>query len=75
MSFRTPILERETGNWSSYASQLTKEDRDLFNQMLNSACKHSSSIEAKGENYSTQSLLMSLLLEHHKRIMNEHISS
>jgi hypothetical protein len=70
------ILERELESWKEgFASKLAKEDRDLFNQMLQSAYKHSSSIEAKGENYSTQSLLMSLLLEQHKRIMNENISS
>jgi hypothetical protein len=37
MSFKTPILEREIENWSSYASQLKETDRDLFNQMLKSA--------------------------------------
>jgi hypothetical protein len=36
--------------------------------MLKSAYKYSGSIEAKGENYSTQSLLMSLMLEQHKKI-------
>jgi hypothetical protein len=68
------ILERELENWESFASKLRDtRDKDLFNQMLkSSAYKYSSSIiEAKGENYSTQSLLMSLLLEQHKRIMNK----
>jgi heme oxygenase len=71
MSFRTPIVDREIENWEGFASQLKDTiDKDLFNQMLKSAYKYSSSIEAKGENYSTQSLLMSLLFEQYKIIKN-----
>ena len=69
MDFNTPILDREIENWSSYASQLKDTDRDLFYQMLKSASKYSSAIEAKGEIYSTQSLIMSILLEQHKKII------
>jgi hypothetical protein len=61
------ILERELENWESFASKLRDTDRDLFNQILKSTYKYSSTIiEAKGENYSTQSLLMSLLLDQNK---------
>ena len=38
--------------------------------MLKSANKYSSAIEAKGENYATRSL-MSILLEHHKKILKD----
>jgi hypothetical protein len=68
--YRTRILDRELENWESFASNLNDTDRDLFNQMLKFANKYTSSIEAKGENYSTQSLLMSLLLEQHKLMKN-----
>ena len=68
MSFESPILDRELEGWEGYASTLKEKDRELFNQMLKSAYKYSGSIEAKGENYSTQSLLMSLMLEQHKKI-------
>ena len=44
-------------------------NRDLFNQMLKPANKYSGAIDAKGENYVTQSLIMSILLEHHKKII------
>jgi hypothetical protein len=64
------VLDREVENWESFASNLKETvDRNLFNQMLKSAYKYSNSIEAKGENYSTQSLLMSLLLDQHKRLL------
>jgi hypothetical protein len=63
------ILDREIESWSSYASQLKDKDKDLFNQMLKSANKYSGAIEAKGEEYATQSLLMSLLLDQHKKLL------
>lgn len=63
------ILDREIENWEGYASGLYNEDRKLFYQMLNSVNKYSPSIEAKGECYATQSLIMSLLLELHKKIL------
>jgi hypothetical protein len=62
------ILDREIENWESYASQLDETDKELFYQMLNSINKYSSSIEVKGESYATQSLIMSLLLEQHKKL-------
>lgn len=71
MNFKTPILEREIENWEGFASELTETDKELFNQMLRSAYKYSPSIEARGENYSTQSLLMSLLFEQYKIINNK----
>jgi hypothetical protein len=68
MMYRS-ILERELENWEGFASKLRDtKDKDLFNQMLKSAHKYSNSIEAKGKNYSTQSLLMSLLLDQHKKL-------
>ena len=63
------ILDREIENWESYASKLNNEDKKLFYQMLKSVNKYSPSIEAKGEHYATQSLIMSLLLELHKKIL------
>ncbi len=60
------ILKRESEKWKNYSNILRKPNRDLFNQMLQSTYKYSSSIEAKGENYTTESLLMSLLFEQYK---------
>jgi hypothetical protein len=47
-----------------------KPNRDLFNQMLQlSSYKYSSSIDAKGENYTTESLFMSLIFDQHKILL------
>ena len=62
------ILKRELDKWNNFSSILRKLNRDLFNQMLQSSYKYSSSIDAKGENYATESLLMSLMFEQYKII-------
>ena len=62
------VLDREIENWESYASGLNERDKELFYQMLKSANNYSPSIEAKGESYATESLIMSLLLEFHKKL-------
>jgi hypothetical protein len=63
------ILDREIENWEGYASELNNDDKKLFYQMLKSVNKYSPSIETKGESYVTQSLIMSLLLEFHKKLL------
>ncbi len=63
------ILERELDKWKTYSDILRKPNRDLFNQMLQSSYKYSNAIDAKGENYSTESLIMSLLFEQYKIII------
>ena len=61
------ILQRELEKSKTYSDILRKPNRDLFNEMIQSSVyKYSSAIEAKGENYATESLLMSLLLEQYK---------
>jgi hypothetical protein len=64
------ILEREL-NWVSFASKLRHiRDKNFLNQMFKSANKYAGAIEAKRGNYSTQFLLMSLLLNQHKKLLN-----
>lgn len=63
------ILIKEIETWKSYANCLRKKDRELFEQMLKSCYKHSSSINAKGEDYSTESLLISILFEQYKKYL------
>ena len=63
------ISKRELEKWKTYSDILRKPNRDLFNQMLHSSYKYSNSIDAKGENYSTESLIMSLLFEQYKIII------
>jgi len=44
------ILQRELDRWKNYSNILRKPNRDLFNQMLQSAYKYSSVIDSKGKN-------------------------
>ena len=58
------LKRRELDKWKTYCDILRKPNRDLFNQMLQlSSYKYSSSIDAKGENYAKESLLISLIFE------------
>ena len=65
------ILQRELKKWKTYSNILRQPNRDLYNEMIQSIYKYSSAIDAKGENYATESLLMSLLFEQHK-ILNKY---
>ena len=60
------ILQRKLNKWDSFSSILRKPNRDLFNQMLQSSYKYSNAIDAKGEQFLTESLIISLLVEQHK---------
>ena len=70
--YRTRVIDREIENWEGFVSKLrdTTRDKDLFIQMLKSSANKQSGaiIEAKGENNYTQSLLMSLMLDRHKKL-------
>ena len=61
------ILTKEIDSWKSYSNCLRKKDRELFDQMLKNCYQYSESISAKGRDYSTESLLMTLLFEQYKR--------
>ncbi len=70
-NYSSIILERELGKWKTYSYILKNPNRYLFTEMLQSVYKYSSPIEAKGENYSTESLLMSLIFEQHNKILSK----
>lgn len=65
------IITKEIDSWKSYADCLRKQDRELFYKMLNRCYKYSSAITAKGKEYSTTAVLISILLEHHKNLLYE----
>ncbi|MGZ5485424.1 MAG: hypothetical protein ACXWFB_05900 [Nitrososphaeraceae archaeon] len=65
------IITKEIESWKSYADCLRKQDRKLFYEMLNSCYKYSSAITVKGKEYSTTSVIISILLEHHKQLALE----
>jgi hypothetical protein len=65
------ILTKEIESWKSYADCIRKQDRELFYEMLNRSYKYSPAITTKGKEHSTTSVLMSILLEHHKHLLSK----
>ena len=62
------ILTREVESWRGFADALREEDRVLFLRMLDECYQFINSINSKGEYFSTESLLMSLVFVQHKII-------
>jgi hypothetical protein len=62
------ILTREIQAWSGFADALREEDRVLFLRMLKQCYEYVDSINSKGEYYSSESLLISLIFVQHKII-------
>jgi hypothetical protein len=63
------ILTKEIKSWKDFANNLSsKEDRELFEKMLNDCYKYAAAINAKGQPFPTEPLIMALLLSQHKMI-------
>jgi hypothetical protein len=63
------ILTKEIESWKSFGGRLSsKEDRDLFCDMLNDCYKYAAAINAKGQPFPSEPLIMTLLLSQHKMI-------
>jgi len=62
------LLAKEIESWKSFADSLRAEDRNAFNKMVQQCYRHIKSINLKGEPYTTESLLMSLILTQHQMI-------
>ena len=62
------ILTKEIQAWNGFSEALREEDRMLFLPMLHQCYQYIESINAKGEYYSTESLLISLVFIQHKII-------
>ena len=63
------ILTKEIESWRSFAKSLNSEEyKEIFNKMLSDCYKYANAINAKGELFPTDSLLMSLLLSQKKMI-------
>ncbi len=60
------ILTKEIESWRNYSDCLLQKDRDLFKEMLTNCYQYTPSINAKGKEYSTESLLMTILFELYK---------
>jgi hypothetical protein len=60
---RRNILIKEIESWKGFANNLSsKEDRELFVKMLNDCYKYAAAINAKGQPFPTEPLIMALLL-------------
>ena len=63
------LTKEEIESWRSFVDSLSStEDRDLFSNMLNDCYKYAAAINAKGEPFPTEPLIMALLLSQHKMI-------
>ena len=63
------ILKREIDKWNNYSLVLRKPNRILLNEMLQSSYKYSNAINAKGKEFSTESLFVSLIFDQHKILL------
>ena len=62
------LLSKEIESWKAYAQSLRAEDRVVFNKMIKDCYKHIKAIQIKGESYSTESLLMSMIISQQQMI-------
>jgi hypothetical protein len=61
------ILNQELNRWKNFSFVLRKQNRIQFEEMLLSSYKYSEAINAKGKEYSTETLFMSLIFEQQKK--------
>ena len=62
------ILTKEIESWKAFADSLHSDNRELFMNMLNECYKYAAAINAKGEPFPAEPLIMALLLSQHKMI-------
>ena len=63
------ISTREIESWRGFADSVkSEEDKKLFLEMLQKSQKYATAINTKGEPFSTEPLIMAILLEQHKII-------
>jgi hypothetical protein len=63
------ILTKEIESWKGFTDSLkSEEDKKLFLEMLQKCQKYALAINAKGEPFPTEPLIMALLLGQHKMI-------
>ena len=62
------FLIKEIESWKGFEYALREENRILFHEMLNECRKYGDAAIAKGDNCSTESLFMALILQQQKMI-------
>jgi hypothetical protein len=62
------LLSKEIESWKAFGDSLREEDKKIFDKMIKQCYKHIKAINSKGEPYTTESLMMSLILTQHQMI-------
>ena len=62
------LLAREIESWRAFGDSLRDEDKKIFDKMIQQCYKHIKAINAKGEPYTTEAMMMSLILTQHQMI-------
>jgi hypothetical protein len=62
------ILTKLQQQWKGYADALRQEDREAFFTMMEKCYAHAAAINAKGEPFPNEALLMTLVLSQYKMI-------
>jgi hypothetical protein len=62
------VLAKEIESWHGFEESLRAEDRELFRKMLNDCYRYAQAINAKGEPFPAESLLMALIFSQHRLI-------
>ena len=62
------LLAKEIESWKGFADGLRADDQKMFYHMLSKCYKHIRAINAKGDTFPTESLLMSLVLSQQQLI-------
>ncbi|HEX6560478.1 MAG TPA: hypothetical protein VFA15_06560 [Nitrososphaera sp.] len=62
------VLPREIESWKGFADSLRAEDRKLFTTMLANCRIYATAINAKGEPFPTEALLMALVFQQQRMI-------
>jgi hypothetical protein len=67
------ILTKEIESWKAFANSLNDDNRELFISMLNDCYKYAAAINAKGQPFPTEPLIMTVLLHNIKndRLVNK----
>ena len=61
------VLDKEIESWRTFTNNLNSEEyREIFDKMLSDCYRYANAINAKGEPFPSDSLLMSLLLSQQK---------
>jgi hypothetical protein len=62
------ILAKLQEQWKGYADALRQEDKEAFLTMIERCYAHAAAINAKGEPFPNEALLMSLIFSQYKMI-------